>query len=228
MNSRIELYKGSTSTWAYILFQDSTQGQFLNGVHLRGIKMLNFLRSVAECFFTFYRICQWFAKFETNILFSPNIWIILFLIKENKKEIIILWDLIFFKGFGWQLLILKADDLRNVRGAYDKFPDFFRMGIYICRRLLKIPYVIAIHLKRWLTNFYDFRFKSTATAAIGIHPTKSWLSQLVNFKNAIWHFRRRICNKILFKTWKKCCHRNVWNGSDCFWSILHESSFWVA
>ena len=48
---------------------------------------------------------------------------------------------------------------------------------------------------RWLTNFYDFRFKWTATAAIGIHPTKVWLSQLVNFKNAIW----TICNKILFK-----------------------------
>ena len=55
---------------------------------------------------------------------------------------------------------------------------------------------------RWLTNFYDFRFKWTATAAIGIHPTKAWLSQLVNFKNAIWmwgHFRRTICNKIPFK-----------------------------
>ena len=51
---------------------------------------------------------------------------------------------------------------------------------------------------RWLTNFYDFSFKWTATTAIGIHPTKAWLSQLVNFKNAIWHFRRTICNKILF------------------------------
>ena len=30
--------------------------------------------------------------------------------------------------------------------------------------------------------FPDFRFKLTATAAIGIHPTKAWLSQLVNFK----------------------------------------------
>ena len=31
--------------------------------------------------------------------------------------------------------------------------------------------------------------------------TKAWLSQLVNFKNAIWtwgHFRRTICNKFLF------------------------------
>ena len=35
---------------------------------------------------------------------------------------------------------------------------------------------------RWLTNFYDFRFKLTATAAIRIHPTKAWLSQLVNSK----------------------------------------------
>ena len=55
---------------------------------------------------------------------------------------------------------------------------------------------------RWLTNFYDFRFKWTPTAGIGIHPTKAWLSQLVNFKNAIWtwgHFRRTICNKMLFK-----------------------------
>ena len=41
---------------------------------------------------------------------------------------------------------------------------------------------------RWLTNCYDFRFNWTATAAIGIHPTNAWLSQLVNFKNAIWHF----------------------------------------
>ena len=51
---------------------------------------------------------------------------------------------------------------------------------------------------RWPTNFYDFRFKCTATAAIRIHPTKAWLSQLVNFKNAIWtweHFKRTICNQ---------------------------------
>ena len=50
---------------------------------------------------------------------------------------------------------------------------------------------------RWLTNFHDFRFKITATAAIGIQPTKSWLTQLVNFKNAIWHLGKTICNKIV-------------------------------
>ena len=36
----------------------------------------------------------------------------------------------------------------QIRGAYDKFPDFFRMGFYNCRGLLKIHYVIAIHLMR--------------------------------------------------------------------------------
>ena len=71
-----------------------------------------------------------------------------------------------------------------------------------CRRLLKIQYVIAIHLMRWVINFYDFRFKLTVTAAIGIHPTKAWLSQLVNFKNAIWTWGRTICNKFCFKLGK--------------------------
>ena len=36
---------------------------------------------------------------------------------------------------------------------------------------------------RWLTNFYDFRFKWTATPTIGIHPTKPdchswWISKM--------------------------------------------------
>ena len=49
---------------------------------------------------------------------------------------------------------------------------------------------------RWLTNFYDFRFKWTATAAIGIHPTKAWLSQLVNFKNVEERYAIKFCFKL--------------------------------
>ena len=63
---------------------------------------------------------------------------------------------------------------------------------------MKTQYVIAIHLIRWLTNFYDFRFKSTATAGIRINPTKAWLSQQENFRNTIWTwgpFRRTISSK---------------------------------
>ena len=78
---------------------------------------------------------------------------------------------------------------------------------------------------RWLTNVYDFRFKWTATAAIGIHPTKAWLSQLLNFKNAIWtrgHFRRKICNKILFQTWKKMPQKCM----ECF-RLLFNHLAWI-
>ena len=45
---------------------------------------------------------------------------------------------------------------------------------------MKIQYFIAIDLMRWLTTiFYDLSFKWTAIAAIGIHHTKAWLSQLI-------------------------------------------------
>ena len=57
----------------------------------------------------------------------------------------------------------------------------------------------------WQINFYDFSFKWTATAAIRIHPTKAWLSQLVNVKNAIWRedtLEERYAIKFYFKLGK--------------------------
>ena len=75
---------------------------------------------------------------------------------------------------------------------------------------------------RWPTNFYDFRFKGTATAAIGIHPTKTWLSQLVNFK--IWHFRRTICNKILFSVLN--LQKMPQKRMECF-RLLLELLAWI-
>ena len=74
---------------------------------------------------------------------------------------------------------------------------------------------------RWLTNFYDFSSKWTATAAIGIHPTKAWLSLLVIFKNAIWHFRRTICNKIVLNLEKMPQKRR-----ECF-RLLLEHLAWI-
>ena len=82
---------------------------------------------------------------------------------------------------------------------------------------LKIQHVIDIHRMRWLTNFYDFTFKGKDTAAVGIHPTIAWLSQLGNFKNAICmrgHVRRTICNKMPQKR------------MECFWLIL-EHLTWI-
>ena len=82
----------------------------------------------------------------------------------------------------------------------------FQTFLYRHLKLFYVQYAIAIHLMRWLTNFYDFRFKGTATAEIRIHPTKAWLLQLVNLKNVIWawgHWRRMICNKICLNHGKK-------------------------
>ena len=110
-----------------------------------------------------------------------------------------------------------------IRGAFNKLPDFFLYRNLSMSHTLEIQYVIAAHLMRWLTNFYDFRFKVTATAGIGIHPPKTRLSQLGNFKNAIWtwgHVRRTICNKILFLNCKKC----YWNVRN---RLLLEYLAWI-
>ena len=77
---------------------------------------------------------------------------------------------------------------------------------------------------RWLTNFYDFSFKWTATAAIGIRSTKAWLSQLVNFKNVFWtwgHFRRTIWNKIVLNL-EKMSQKHM----ECF-RLLLEHLAWI-
>ena len=74
---------------------------------------------------------------------------------------------------------------------------------------------------RWLTNFYDFRFKWTATVGIGIYPTKAWLSQLVNFKNATWHFEERYAIKFCFKLGK-----NTQKHMECF-RLLFDHLAWI-
>ena len=94
------------------------------------------------------------------------------------------------------------------------FQTFFWTHNKNCHRLLKIQYVIAIHLMRWLTNW-------TAIATIGIHSTKAWLSQLANFKNAIWtweHFRRTICNKISVLNLEKMPQKHM----ECFRLLLEH------
>ena len=75
---------------------------------------------------------------------------------------------------------------------------------------------------RWLTNFYDFSFKRTATAAIRMHPTKAWLSQLVNFKNAIWTIEERYAIKFCFKLGKNAMQ---WKLDLLLWPRDQETEF---
>ena len=86
---------------------------------------------------------------------------------------------------------------------------------------MKIQYVIAIHLIKWLATFYDLRFKWTATATIRIYPTKTWLSQLVNFKNAIRSLEERYAIKFCFKLGKMSQKR-----MECF-GLLLDHLAWI-
>ena len=54
-----------------------------------------------------------------------------------------------------------------------------------------------------------------------------WISKMQSGRED--NLEERYAIKFCFKLGKKC-HRNVWSASDCFWTILHESSisFWVA
>ena len=87
---------------------------------------------------------------------------------------------------------------------------------------MKIQYLIAIHLTRWLIIFYDFRFKGTATAAIGIHPTKASLSQLMDFKNAIRILEERYAIKFYFKLGKNAIR---WKLDLLLWPRDQETEF---
>ena len=64
--------------------------------------------------------------------------------------------------------------------------------------------------------FYDFRFKCTATSAIRIHPTKIWLSLLVNFKMQSDTLEERYAIKFCFKLEKKMPQKRM----ECFWVPL--------
>ena len=105
-----------------------------------------------------------------------------------------------------------------------RFQTFFVQAFKVDVDSWNFPMLLLYTL--WLANFYDFRFKWTATAAIGIHSTKAWLSQLVNFKNAIWtwgHFRRTICNKILFLNLEKMTPQK---RMECF-RLLFDHLAWI-
>ena len=75
---------------------------------------------------------------------------------------------------------------------------------------------------RWLTDFYDFKFKSTATVGIGIHPTKAWLSQLVISKNAIWNLEERYAIRFCFKLEKNA---KRWKLDLLLWPRDQETEF---
>ena len=80
--------------------------------------------------------------------------------------------------------------VQKIRGAFNKFPDFFVQSLKIVVDFWKFS--IAIHLMRWLTNFYDFRNKWTATAVDVLRKFRKRFRRKrpALFKSGQWHFHQ--------------------------------------
>ena len=71
------------------------------------------------------------------------------------------------------------------------------------------------HYTTGTSNFYDFRFKWTATAGIGKHPTKAWLSKLWISKMQSDTLEKRYAIKFCFKLEKMPQKRMECLGASC-------------
>ena len=105
--------------------------------------------------------------------------------------------------------------------------SFQRFFLY---RHLKLSYTLENSVSYYYTSyemtdqFLWFQLQMNSYSSNWNTPSKAWLSQLVNFKNAIWtwgHFRRTICNKILFKLGKMPLKR-----MECF-RLLFDHLAWI-
>ena len=74
-----------------------------------------------------------------------------------------------------------------VRGVFNKFPDFFVQAF----RIVVDSWKFSMLLLYILWDDWPIFMISGSNEQL-----QQQLSLLVNFKNAIWHFRRTICNKI--------------------------------
>ena len=135
----------------------------------------------------------------------------------------------FFRDFRWIFEnIVSFSSVAYIHRAFNKFPDFFCTGIWNCRRLLKIQYVIVIHIMRWQTNFDDFRLKKQLQYQLEYTILKpdcqSWcISKMQSWREDTLEEQYAI--KLFFKHGK-----TPQKLMECFLTILHESctSFWVA
>ena len=106
--------------------------------------------------------------------------------------------------FGWVLWHINSCRLFNgksslytyIRGAFNRFPDFFvqafKIDVDSWKFRMLLLYILWDDWFQVQMNSYSSNWNT---------PYESLIAQLVNFKNAIWtwgHFRRTICNEILF------------------------------
>ena len=104
-----------------------------------------------------------------------------------------------------------------IRGACDRFPDIFRIGIYNRRRLLKIQYVIAIHLKIFMISVSNEQLHQQLEYTLLKPNCHSWWISKMQFET----LEERYAIKFCFKPGKMPQKR-----LECF-RLLLEHLVWI-
>ena len=110
-----------------------------------------------------------------------------------------------------------------VHGAFNKFPDFFAQALKIVIDFWKFSMLMLYILWDDWPIFVILGSNEQLQRELEYTLLKPdchswWISKMLSDTLEEW-YAIRFC----FKLGKKC-HINVWKDSDCFWSILHESS----
>ena len=113
--------------------------------------------------------------------------------------------------------------LSILRGTFNKFPDFFGQPFKIVINSWKFSmlwqYILWDDWPIFIISASNEQLLQQLEYTL-LKPDCHcwWISKMQSVT-----LEERYAIKLCFKLGKKC-HRNLWNASDCFWSILHESS----
>ena len=118
-----------------------------------------------------------------------------------------------------------------IRGALNKFPDFFLQAYKIVvdswKFTMLLLYILWDDWPIFMISASNEQLQKQLEYTLLKPDCHRWeISKMQAGRDDT--LKERYARKLCFKLGKQC-HRNVWNASDCFWTILNESSisFWV-
>ena len=147
----------------------------------------------------------------------------------NIYLFILLKKIIFVGPMREKVNTLKGIGLQgDLRGAFNKFLDFFVQAFKIVVDTMLLLCILWDDWPIFMISGSNEQLQQELEYTLLKPDCHSWwiLKMQSGREDTL---EERYAIKFCFKLGIKC-HRNVWNASDCFWSILHESSisFWVA
>ena len=116
-----------------------------------------------------------------------------------------------------------------IRGKFNKFPDFFfffaqafKIVVDSWKFTMLLLYILWDDWPIFMISASNEQLQQQLEYTLLKPDYHSWWVSKMQ-SGRVDTLEKRYARKFCFKLGKKC-HWNVWNDSDCFWSILHESS----